>query len=297
MSQYIPFKPTRVASIDVLRAITMFIMIFVNDLPSVKGVPHWLEHAGMTEDFLGFSDLVFPAFLICMGMSIPLAVESKLQKGGSMLDVLESIVQRTFALIIMGLLLLNAGNGVSQELFLNRNAFMIVTIIAFILVWNLYPKAETESARKTQSILKIIGAIIIFTLIYIYKSPQGNTFQQSWWGILGLIGWAYGFCAVIYLYCRKKPMYLVVAFFIFVAMTALGSSKLLGAYDRLIPDNGCHHAFAMIGVLTTVFLMHQKTKLSLSKKLLWLAIAGVGFIVLGWLTNNIWIINKIQAQL
>ncbi|NDV80343.1 DUF2723 domain-containing protein, partial [Dysgonomonas sp. 511] len=27
--------------------------------------------------------------------------------------------------------------------------------------------------------------------------------------------------------------------------TALGSSNYLGPFNRLIPDNGCHHAFAM----------------------------------------------------
>ena len=32
---------SRIASIDVFRALTMFLMIFVNDLWSVKGVPYW----------------------------------------------------------------------------------------------------------------------------------------------------------------------------------------------------------------------------------------------------------------
>ena len=35
----------RLASIDVFRAITMLLMIFVNDLWSVKNVPRWMEHA------------------------------------------------------------------------------------------------------------------------------------------------------------------------------------------------------------------------------------------------------------
>ena len=32
-------------AIDMLRALTMFIMIFVNDFWKVHDVPHWLEHA------------------------------------------------------------------------------------------------------------------------------------------------------------------------------------------------------------------------------------------------------------
>ena len=35
---------TRVDSIDVLRALTMVLMIFVNDLWSLTAIPAWLEH-------------------------------------------------------------------------------------------------------------------------------------------------------------------------------------------------------------------------------------------------------------
>jgi predicted acyltransferase len=34
----------RIASIDILRALTMVLMIFVNDLWSLKNIPEWLEH-------------------------------------------------------------------------------------------------------------------------------------------------------------------------------------------------------------------------------------------------------------
>ena len=295
MQSYIPFTPRRVQSIDVFRALTMVIMIFVNDLGSVAGVPHWLEHAAMTEDYLGFSDLVFPAFLVVMGMSIPLAIESKIQKGESKAAILESIASRTFALIVMGLVLLNAGRGVSEDLILNKNAFTILSLVGFFLVWNLYPKATTPTAERTQKILKIVGYILIFTLIYIYRDPRGHTFQQGWWGILGLIGWAYGICAVIYLYYRKSIKKLIVAYLFFLALTALGSSGYLGPFNRLIPDNGCHHAFAMTGVLSTLLLLNNKLSISVNQRLMILAAIGLIMVALGWLSNSLWIISKIQA--
>ena len=67
-------KTTRIATIDVFRAITMFLMLFVNDIPGVKQIPHWLLHAEMNEDMLGFSDIIFPCFLFVMGMSVPFAI-------------------------------------------------------------------------------------------------------------------------------------------------------------------------------------------------------------------------------
>lgn len=294
-AEYIPFIPSRIQSIDIFRALTMVVMIFVNDLGSVAGVPHWLEHAAMTEDFLGFSDLVFPAFLIVMGMSIPLALERKIQQGATRAEILEGIAARTFALIVMGLVLLNAGRGVSPDLPINRSAFMVLSLLGFFLVWNLYPKPQTTRAANVQKSLKIAGYILIFMLIYIYRSPDGGLFRQGWWGILGLIGWAYGICAVIYVYFRKSVISLIVAFLCFVALTALGSSELLGPFHKLIPDNGCHHAFAMAGVLSTLLLQHRSLTFGITKRLFILVVAGIFFVLLGWVSNDLWIISKIQA--
>lgn len=51
--------PQRVAAVDVFRALTMFLMLFVNDIPGLKNIPHWLEHADINEDMMGFSDTIF----------------------------------------------------------------------------------------------------------------------------------------------------------------------------------------------------------------------------------------------
>jgi len=295
MNSYLPFIPSRVQSIDVFRALTMVTMVFVNDLYSISGVPHWLEHAGMTEDFLGFSDLVFPAFLVVMGMSIPLAIERMIQKGASKAEIIEHIVSRTFALIVMGLVLLNIGRGLSKELIMNHNWFTILSLLGFFMVWNSYPKPQSRNGKGLQHILKLSGLILIFVLIYIYRDPSGKTFQQGWWGILGLIGWSYGLCAPVYLYFRKSPAKLIVAYLFYIALNALGSSHLLGPFDRLIPDNGCHQAFAMTGVLTTLFLQHRDLNFGIRKRLLILCAAALFLIGLGWASNNVWIISKIQA--
>ena len=48
-----PSTPTaskRIATIDVMRAIIMLLMLFVNDIPGVDGLPHWLGHAETEED-------------------------------------------------------------------------------------------------------------------------------------------------------------------------------------------------------------------------------------------------------
>ena len=108
----IPMKDVtlpRVAAVDVFRALTMFLMLFVNDIPGLKDIPHWLRHAAMDEDMLGFSDTIFPAFLFCMGMSVPFAIENRYRKGDTTPQVVAHVFQRTVALVVMGLFSLNSG--------------------------------------------------------------------------------------------------------------------------------------------------------------------------------------------
>lgn len=116
--------PQRVAAVDVFRALTMFLMLFVNDIPGLKNIPHWLEHADINEDMMGFSDTIFPAFLFCMGMSVSFAIQNRYRKGDTTLQVIAHIFWRTVALIAMGLFSLNSGGiagGISHQWFcINR---------------------------------------------------------------------------------------------------------------------------------------------------------------------------------
>ena len=72
---------SRIASIDILRALTMVLMIFVNDLGSLRGIPVWLEHVESGVDGIGLADVVFPAFLFIVGLSLPYAIDNRRKKG------------------------------------------------------------------------------------------------------------------------------------------------------------------------------------------------------------------------
>ena len=86
----------------------MFAMIFVNDLAGVSDriVPPWMKHfrgqSGMT-----FVDLVFPAFLFIVGMSIPLALRARADKGGPRLKTFLHVLVRTLSLLFIGILMVN----------------------------------------------------------------------------------------------------------------------------------------------------------------------------------------------
>src|SRR5438132_3722326 len=103
----------RVASVDILRALTMLLMIFVNDLWSLTNIPGWLEHTQAAEDGMGLADTVFPAFLFITGMSIPLAIAHRRGQGDTNGQILWHILSRGIALLIMGVWLVN-GESINQ---------------------------------------------------------------------------------------------------------------------------------------------------------------------------------------
>src|ERR1700740_636509 len=73
----------RIASIDIFRGLTMVVMIFVNDLSSVHGLPWWTYHAPGRLDLMTYVDMVYPFFLFAVGLSLPLAVKARLKKNPS----------------------------------------------------------------------------------------------------------------------------------------------------------------------------------------------------------------------
>ena len=99
---------TRVVSIDIFRGITMAVMIFVNDLDSVHGLSKWTYHMPARVDAMTYVDMVFPAFLFIVGMSLPIAVQQRLRRDPSIGRLWLHIALRSLALLVLGLILANA---------------------------------------------------------------------------------------------------------------------------------------------------------------------------------------------
>ena len=193
------FFGRRNGAIDMLRGLTMFLMIFVNDFWTVGDVPHWLEHAGTHEDAMGLADIVFPLFLFVVGLSIPYAIEHRYQKLIPPEKTLGHILSRTFALLVMGVFFVNADGRMAPFLGCGDWLFKLLAILGFFLVWNAYP--EQFKAGKW---LRWTGIILLLFLAATYRTESGGLMKARWWGILGLIGWAYLFTAVAWLLFRNR---------------------------------------------------------------------------------------------
>lgn len=272
------------------RGLTMVLMVFVNDFWTVLNVPHALEHFATWEDGMGLSDIVFPMFLFAMGMSIPYALERRVEQGTGISGILRHVLGRTLALLVMGAFIYNCESVTPAG---NKGVYILLMLLGFFLVWNKYP-ADFKASR----FLKAAGVLLLAGLALTFRSVDGALFRAGWWGILGQIGWMYLFCAVAYLLCREHPWPLATVWLglclinLSVAPMRDGSAWLgdnffadaAGAFQL---GNG-HGAIMALGGLLTV----------LAERWLHTAKAGIGIAAAAGLTvlataaHQGWIISK-----
>ncbi|MDX2067186.1 MAG: DUF5009 domain-containing protein [Haliscomenobacter sp.] len=286
-------KNQRLPSIDILRAVTMLLMIFVNDLWSLTQVPRWLLHTAAEEDGMGLSDVVFPAFLFIVGLSIPHALKARLEKGASKVSVLLHILSRSFALLVMGLFMVNLENIDATQLLIRKEYWQILMALAFVLIWNNY-RTPMVFGVVPAIFLKILGWLILAFLASIYRGASGNWMMIHWWGILGLIGWAYLLVALLYLWIGDKVWWLVAICIGLLLLNVNEFVRLLG-FDFQLVISASNHASVMLGVLTTVIYSHLAAK----DQLKWLVPSLIGvallLIAFGFATRPEWGISKIRA--
>ena len=102
-----PTQGGRIVSVDVLRGLTILLMIFVNDLG--RAAPSWMHHIQPPNaDGMTLADVVFPAFLFIVGVSIPLAFERARAAGKTTWAQFGHILIRTAGLLFMGVIVYNS---------------------------------------------------------------------------------------------------------------------------------------------------------------------------------------------
>ena len=294
-------RSPRLASIDIFRAVTMLTMIFVNDFWTLQGVPNWMEHSAARDDAMGLSDVVFPAFLFIVGLSIPYAIESRRKSGDTWIPILTHILERTVALLLMGIFIVNLENILDDGMIIPKYVWEILMVLAFFLIWNSYPAVQKNKPLYIG--LKVFGYIILIVLGFVYKGDDPlapSAMQTRWWGILGLIGWSYFLCAPIYLFVGDKIQAIVGTWLFFVVFNLLDVAGLLGFMDAVkhyvwIVGGGSMPAFVMAGITATVLYRANFQRFQGEKFVLLLVILGMLAVAYGFGTRPFWGISKIRA--
>lgn len=283
----------RIISIDALRGITIFVMIFVNELASVKNVPQWMKHMPADADAMTFVDLVFPAFLFIVGMSIPFAFNARLLKGDSTKTIWTHTLKRALALIIIGVFMVNAEYGYDAAKMIIAPAFWGLLAYSMpIPIWNKYPK---DFPIWLKNILQYGGILVLVALYFLYVQDTGAIgMTPKWWGILGLIGWAYLF-TVIYYWLVSGKLWAMITFL--VVCVAANSANLtqglaLPEWFRFIAGHLTHASLASAGVIISLLFFDRKIPLKINWPVIVFAIL---FFATGYLLRPYFGISKIKG--
>jgi predicted acyltransferase len=299
----------RVTSIDVMRGLTILAMIFVNDIAGVPDTPAWLKHIQPPlADGMTVVDVVFPAFLFIVGLSIPLALRSRQVKGESTLGTVRHVLTRSLSLLIIGVFMVNAEHLAPHGL-LDPNAWTLLAYGGVILFWVRWPARSPRDARL-QHRLQAAGVMLMVAAALLYRAEGGSGLIQMrphWWAILGLIGWAYLVAALTYLLVRGNPGLLVAAsaglFACYVALEGGWVEWLhrMPPFGSVGPTLGSHGALVLLGAFIGRRFLPEAPRWTPAARVAWGSLVAAGFALAGWLLHlpheriPCLIVNKILA--
>jgi len=293
---------TRLSSIDVFRAVTMFLMIFVNDLWTLRDIPAWLEHTAADADDMGLADTIFPAFLFIVGLSIPFALQARLSRGANTHSTMSYILTRSIALLIMGLFHVNL-DGYSTTALLPHPVYQILVTVGFFLVWLDYPRTMPPVKKR---LLIGLGIALLALLAALYKGGEPGHevwMRPQWWGILGLIGWSYLLAAMITLFSRDRLLPIIAALLFFhlfnIGYFAGWLQPIASARKYLwIAGNGSMPAITMAGVLVSAIYrqyLAANTKNITARYISVLLLVAAAMFLTGFWLRSFWGLSKIRA--
>ena len=196
----------RLLSLDMLRGLSIFGMVFSAIIPS--GVlPPWMYHIqnpppthnlDMAQAGITWVDMVFPIFIFCMGVAIPLSGRTKLAAGKSAKEYFKELFTRFFMLwgfayLCVLLNMSSCGGAVAQ----------LLTLAGFCALFPLYLQSSKERAIKWP--LRAAGILLCLLLIFIGERLYGFNISLGRRSIIiFLLAFLYLFGGAIWYLTRER---------------------------------------------------------------------------------------------
>jgi heparan-alpha-glucosaminide N-acetyltransferase len=222
----------RIASVDIFRGLTVLVMVFVDNLDFVKGLPWWTYHMPRQSNGMTYVDMVFPAFLFVMGMSIPISVDRRIAEGDSRGKIWLHIVARSLSLVALGLFIANGLQVDRQQAGIRAVLWDLLGFAGIALAWGTF--SSPPANKRLQRFLKYAGLLLLAILAVIFRrtTQDGHVawLDFSDWEILGLLGWAYLLAGSLYLLLKKNLVALGASL---VLLCALNVMSIEGSFDWL----------------------------------------------------------------
>lgn len=205
----------RIASVDALRGITIFMMILCSTIGWNSGLPAWMFHCQCPPPTYAFDpavkgitwvDLVFPWFLFSMGAAIPFALGSRLRKGASVGQVSLGIVKRWLTLAAFGLVLGNSYLFMDYSDLPRSLVRLGIWCGLFLALWRVPKNAHIPGWA-----VSLAGWLVVIAMLFVGKAafdaPLGLHHIDIIIMVMSLVALAGGFA---WLLTREKPLWRLV---------------------------------------------------------------------------------------
>jgi heparan-alpha-glucosaminide N-acetyltransferase len=289
----------RISSIDIMRGLTLLLMLFVNDL-NMDVAPAWLGHMKAEFDGMGLADWVFPGFLFMVGMAIPFSFSKRISKGLTLPENSRHIFTRTISLLIIGVLMLNIGRVNPELTGFSENLWALLMYVGVFLVWNDY--RDKDKKFFTVTTLRLAGIALLVFCVFKFRSgsPENDgSLITGWWGILGLIGWGYLVSAFTYLLCRDSILKSVTFAAFFLLLNILSGLNLLEFLNPVKPFLGViiegNVPFIVLTGLIAGLVLRKSAVSGYKMVILNFIVIGAFCLIAGLVLRRWFIISKIQA--
>ena len=215
------------------------------------------------------------------------------------------MVVRSASLLFVGVIMVNSSSYNAQATGLSKSLWFLLAMLAVVALWNIYPADAPQEKRRLFMGLRILAGLVLAGLLVVFRGENSAKeivwLQHSWWGILGLIGWAYLVCCLAYLAFRGSSVALmgVLGFLIAVFIgDKHGVLDWLGPVHNFVgvgPVLGSTAANVMIGVLVGNCFVGDAASLRPAARARFFLVFGLGLYAAGTLLRPLHTINKNAA--
>ncbi len=221
-------------------------------------------------------------------MSIPFALGARLARGEPRWKLLGHIALRTLSLLAIGILMVNAESGPPNgRTPLSHAAWTALLYVAAILSFcTLAPPSDRSRAadparqRRLALItraLRILGITTLLWLALIYRTDKGKpliafhahwpiiSIRTEWYGILGLIGWAYLVASIVYLLFRQNRLALLTCMVLLLCLFPADRKRAFDGFwlHKVVSIGealGSQASIAVTGLMLATILQTPDTK-------------------------------------
>lgn len=295
---------SRLACLDAFRGFDILVMIFVNYLAGMAGIPFLLRHAAADMDACTLTDVVFPGFLFIVGVAIPLSLIKRIQAGDPPLRLAGRIAVRSAALLFLGVIMVNREYFSEAAAGMSRDLWYFLAFAAIVIIWKITPSAASPGRRRAERAAKAAAGFVLLLLLILFRGTAASGavvwLRPSWWGILGMIGWAYLLSSLAYLFIGRSRTALLGLLGLLTAACIGNSCGLLdflggGGGTAFRGQLACHSVIVLAGVLFGTLFTAKDQALSHARRAVFMLSLGLGLYASGLLLRPLHGLSKIRA--